>query len=783
MNDYGPQNQQDAACLRDSASFVPGAARLEDVLCRIAERREAGVPFLTRIRGALGALGPELEAWCRLFERYEMEVCDPSGVELRLPNVELTLRETLETAAVSSLADLVGFYAACSVVVQADEMSYLASWAGSASGASRVYTFHPNDWGLWFTDGALSARLYRLLQEDREVYRNVRFDAETEAAIDAALSAFELRDRASTWSAHLDPPALFERSRWLIHALVNVGGDFCREVASAAPWSSYAGERALIPRMPHLAAYWLWSHFFFEETEALQETLELTQTTKNPLVQETRTLVRELGSKKRTKLGHRTSEMILERRTMFAEEVPEHLLSEASRSRRRSRGASSIGEGSTEQRALSALREAGRGEPLVAEALVILEHLSTGGARRPDPVPIRGGMAVDAAMDRLAELVDARFAPVIWARLQRAARVPDTHRHAGWGLLLAQAAIVGDFERFEQSVTALGTQHLGVRRLTELFRAYGRFQEPAATEALARGAQVWLNQLDDWIRTVPDEPVRQLLERDTLRSHELMTALLERAPFTAPNWEMCVRAACAAGTLRSKRAIAGLRRAVQLKLGRVEDGTRARIVVALAQVEGPACDAFLRVCVRAALESVERAALGRAVESGHARGRGDGDAERGLAIGAGVDADADVGACAGAGANISVSAGHRLGARADVDVVADVDVDDLRFTTEKDVACLLSGLLALEPDDPETRAWVLERFRFFLPILRGRRPPKKDSLEAVLAILHGLRLGDGRGWADEVRCFETLDIKETRSTHGKGDEIREAARAVRRQSA
>ncbi|MCB9655840.1 MAG: hypothetical protein H6729_17070 [Deltaproteobacteria bacterium] len=752
---------------------------IERIIRRFAERRDVEVPLLSRIRAAMGSFGTELDAWCGLFEQYELEVCDPSGVEFRPPSADLTLSEVFESPGASSLADLVGFFSACSVVVQADAMSYLASWngsgSGSALGASRVYSFHPDDWGLWFTDGALSARIYRCLQEDREAYRAVRFDAASETAMNAALSAFETRVRSEIWPPHLDPAVLFERSRWLLHALVNVGGDWTREIAAAAPWSSYVSERALIPQRPHLAAYWLWSHFFFQEKEALAETLALTEAaeTQNPIVAEARALIRDLGSKKRAKLGHRTSEMVLELRAMLVEEAPDHLLSEAARLRRRSRGAlfSAGDEGSapnenvsthaTEQRALSALREAGRDEPRVEEALLILEHLSVGGASRPDAVPIRGGMPVDVAMEHLATLVarDARFLPVIRARLQRAARVPDTHRHAGWGLLLATAALSDSFEAFEQVLTEVGTQNLGVRRLTELFRAYGRFKEPAATEALARGAQAWLNQLDDWIRTVPDEPVRQLLERDTLRTHELMTALLERAPFTPHNWDMCVRAACTAGELRAKRAIAGLRRAVQLKLGRVEDGTRARIVLALVQIEGRGCAEFLRTRVRAALAalaSIECAEEGRA----------------GRDVGAGVGVDDGDGDGDGKGVGVGVDRG----------VSVDVDLDDERFTTEKDVACWLGGLLSVEPDDAEHKAWVRERFQFFLPILRQRRAPKKDSIRAVLAILEGMRLGDGRAFVDDIRELETLEFKETRSTRGLAEEIRQAARTIRRQS-
>jgi len=143
----------------------------------------------------------------------------------------------------------------------------------------------------------------------------------------------------------------------------------------------------------------------------------------------------------------------------------------------------------------------------------------------------------------------------------------------------------------------VGTRNFGPRRMAELYRAIGRFPEDAATDRLLEAAYAWLAEVDDWIRSVPEEPVLQVLRRDVLATHELIARVLERATFTAANVDVCVEAARAAGRLRSQRAREGLRRAVRAGLGRVFDGGRADVARALFDVEREEASDCFRACV------------------------------------------------------------------------------------------------------------------------------------------------------------------------------------------
>ncbi len=681
---------------------------LESVVRHFAEPRELSIKLLATCEEAHGnPFGAELRAWIRLFEAYELEVSDPASAELRMPSMRPTLRALIEQQGASWIADFIGCFTASTVVIQQDEMSYLASWHSTSGGQSKVFYFHPNDWGLWPTEGSLLARLYRLLQEEE------RERWEEDASIEAQVLLLEREARQEKLSPHLDPASLFPRVDWLVHALLGVGRDLGRELVRAAPLGQWKKERPLLEGAPHLATYWIWSHYLLDNQEALEDLLEVTAGESNGVFADARELVVALVDGKATRLGDRNNAAFAELKQKIEAAAPVGVFGEEALARRKRREEEAESRGGPEAAALSVLEARAQSEPRIAEALRLLDHLSRGGAHRPQAtqsVPLDA----DAAMARLYELVDPRFRDLIEARVRRTALFADTHREASWGLLLAWAAVAEDLADFEALLEKAGTKNLGPRRMTELYRAYATFSDRRATEILALGATQWIDDVEDWIRMTPSEPVLRLLERDVLETHQMMAGLLERASFSGANWEVCVRVACAAGELRSTRAVKGLERAVDKQLGRIDDGTRAEVVRALYLAAGTSARAFLEK-----------------------------QAERKIAA-------------------------IRYADPADVPLL------------EKDLACLLSGLLPAAPDDEHVIRQASELLGALVSTIEraGRRLQLEGTIAAAEAIVRGAALGEVRALSGRVAEVASLSAPDRGPAARKIEALAALARTV-----
>ncbi len=579
---------------RASGSRRAPKCPLEDVVARFCEAREVPIHTLaSTLRGDGYAYGVELRTWVHLFETYELEVVDPSGAEFRVPLPGASLTQLVEAEGSFMVAELVAFFCASALVVQQDEMSFLVSWHDSARGACRVRSFHPDDWGLWPTDDSLSALVYRLLQSDPAPYRTRRFEGDRDTQMQAKLSAWGVLEERYTLAPHLDPAHLFVRTEWLIRLFLNLGRDWARTLQTAAPFVQYEEEKDLLDsEAPQLAAYWLWSHFMFGHDHALDELLALTKAAVNPVVQESRQLVTALRRGEAVRLGATNQSDFFSHRRLFLREAPA-LVAEVA-SPLSVYASSRPGEAPEEQVAWAELLEAARDDPKVEEAIMLLEHLKHGGIHHPRPAPVRGGMPWQEALDRLYHLVDVRFRPVILGRLGRAVQVLDSHQDASWGLIVAWSALARDFDEYYERLQALGMQNYGARRWAEFYQGCGRFQDRRATQCLQEGARLWIREVNDWIRSVPVDPLKVLLKRDTLETHEVIQEILEAADFGGANRDIAVAAAAAAGELGSKRARLGLELAVKRRLGRIEDGGRASVIRAYTTVEGAAGLPILR---------------------------------------------------------------------------------------------------------------------------------------------------------------------------------------------
>ncbi len=588
------------------ARFGGSQASIEKVIQRFAFRRARPFKLLSTLRPE--GYGPEMTAWIRTFEDWEMEAADPSDGELKAPGEKQSLTALVESKGPSWIADFMAYFLDASVVLQQDEMSYIASLAGTAHGSSKVYYFHPNDWGLWPTDASVTTRMYRMLQEEERLeLAHTRFKGADKRKFDASLQVFETLEKDAALPALRDPARLWPRVDWLVHAMLGVGADLRLQLDRAPGFETYEQEAPHLATHPHLAAYWAWAHYFFDNRQALQDVLQRTAKCEDPVLMECRELIQNIRSGRRVRVGEHDQTGFAALKEEIMQRAPLSVFEPAAKIRVNALKADLAAESAVNQDAISVLEDAARREPLVREALVLLEHLAVGGAMAPGPAPVHGGLPVDNAMDRLAELMDERFLDLIRARLEHSLHVTDGHEKAAWGLLGAWAAVAPDFDAFEALLKDVGTENLGPRRMKELYRAYGRFDDTRATSFLFGAARQWLGEMNDWIRKVPDEAILQLLLRDTLDTHRVIAALLEKANYNGANLEVCVAAAVAADELKSKRAITGLRRAVEQRLGRVDDGSRAKVVQALVSVEGKASLPFLHSLFEWSMDEWENA--------------------------------------------------------------------------------------------------------------------------------------------------------------------------------
>lgn len=670
---------------------------LEKVAQRLVPLRERPVELLGAAERVVGLdLSPELRAWIGLFERYELETAEPGFTELRTPDATLSLRTTVRAEDTSSIAALIGMFSGASLIAQEDELSYLASWSGTGSGVSKVFHFHPDDWGLWPTDPSITVRFFRWapVPEQAEYFNALR-EAQRHEQLDI----------------RLDPERYFPRMAWLVHFFLGLGGEFATELSRAGTIRDYLGERDLISTRSHLALYWLWSHHALGNEEELREVFKLTENSTSTLVHESRDLVRGLEEHKDVRLGMRQGTIWATLREQLREAGHAELFSARARRRIEDRDRAALSGLDEEERAFAVLREAATREGRVKEALELFSFFEEGGALKESVLQLRHGLNLEAAIEKFAGLIDARFRLPILLRLRRASKYPDGSPQATHGLLIAFAKLAKNYDELEQVIDAVGISHFGPRRMTELCRAYAKFDDPRATRRLALLADAVVKEIESWEPKAPREAALALFERDAPETHEVIAALLETASFSGANAALCLRAVEAAERLRSKRAVPGLVRAIDKELGRIDDGGR---------------------------ESVVRALV----------------------------------ACAGAeAAPVLESAVQLRAARWN----EDKDRDAAYIFFHKDIAVWLGGWLQVAPEDPRAIAKTREVLERFARELSGGLKARRDLLNAIMALFRGIARGQAYALVDALEPWKTLAIAEDRSSAGLGDRVRALA--------
>lgn len=521
-----------------------------ELLKRLVPARPDALDVLGTFEARHGAPLPqgEFRRYLKLAGELDFSPLSHRAIEVLAPDID-SLSERLERGVyVERIQSLL---CASSIIARREDTFFAASWASNADGGSRVYYLHKDKWGMHLARSSIASFVFKMLDLEPEVYRAGEISEQVISRYRQARRRYERDAKARlVRPATLDPERIFGRVEWLIDFFLYVfkGYNVSRweeRLAQAAPFSAYSKERGLLVQWPHLAVYWLWSHFLFGNSEALSEARMLLANHPNAAVRESLALIDDVshGAGRR---GPR------ERAEKFCQEIavdaPERVFSPQRRGQRReARRGEKKALFADEQAALKSLRQAAQLEPSVAEALVLLEELdrgehAEGDARWRSFEPQR----------RFGELVDMRFEPLLRRRIERGARFTDEHRRATRGVVYAYAQIVERYSRFISVVDEAGVTRFGGDRLSEFYRAVGCFDDRDATQRLLEGAERYVAGGDSAEGTLHKAAFWQLLRRDAPEGQHLITGYLARFdPLSrlADQWT-CINAILAAGRQR-----------------------------------------------------------------------------------------------------------------------------------------------------------------------------------------------------------------------------------------
>lgn len=558
----------------DRERFGPGGAVMRTLVEAWADPREERVPAREGLGGGPPA-SPELAAWAEAFEEYALETSDPADAELRTPGDRPTLSAALTSALLgeSGAADVWGALTGAAVVAEQGPLGWLASWAGTASGLSKVFSFHPDDWGLHPADPSISLFLLRLDEEARRDARLFAADGPRPMGLPEPEAASRFREAAAPESlpAAQDPERLAERASWILRGLI--GLPLAAGVAAEMTLEVFEREIDLIPDHPPIALGWILAHALLGNVEAHRRVWSATRASPDAWLQEAREATGAWMEGQDARLGPL-------RRGDF----------ELIQSAVRARALEAALEPTSE--AISALvrarSELARSEEADDDPFLALFDALGGASELQSP----------EEEAKMADLARPRHRPLLDAALAEASKVSDHHPRAGRGRILARAALAPDLEALDLALAqAGGTERFGPTRRDELWRAVARFRDSAAHARLAHGASRFADEAEEWIRTASKVPWDALLARDCLESHELICRFLLRVAHTPVTAPLVLEAAAAARRLPVPRAVPGLRRAVSGGVGRIDDGGRAGVAWAVAELD-PEAEAFLAAMVR-----------------------------------------------------------------------------------------------------------------------------------------------------------------------------------------
>jgi hypothetical protein len=399
-----------------------------------------------------------------------------------------------------------GLFAGLSIIAKNDEEAAMASWVPLASGGSRIYQVHQDEWTA--TRGAASIGGWLTKNSEAPT-----------AALTSAYKAHEKAARRDKHSPPLDPSALWKASEWLVGAFLSISvQDLLAQLKTVMPFKLWPETKPLVAQWPHIANYWLLAHWAFGNHEELAETIEKARDHSHPATVEIRSFV--AGG---TDTGLESFRGIRERFTTLA---PGRGLSAAAKKRKKE-----LEKQRLEKSAdfIAAEQELVK-DPGAAQALKMFEQLKIM-AKEGAPTALKELFAFreqkPKTMRVFAKAIDKRWRPILLYHQRLAACVPDKHKLAIPGLILGLAAMSENYQGFRDTIESLGRVSFGIDRRAEYAVAIGEFiDEAEARKWLLDQATAWADRIHEWDLLPSPAFKLVLLKHDLPETHGLIEKVL-----------------------------------------------------------------------------------------------------------------------------------------------------------------------------------------------------------------------------------------------------------------
>jgi len=606
-----------ALAAEDAHRVLGDGGNLLPELCKpIAEKRDTDepIPEEVDIRLILGPrTPPEISAWCALIEEYALK--GTYRGEFIAP-LAVTLGAAIAQQDGTWLARFRSIFLPASCILLEDEEAYLAAWHPTPAGDSRVYYNHQDEWELYRNAPSISAFVTERMVGDTGLAEALALPARLKEEW-ARAAALAREADTEEFPPSLDVETLQARTDWLVDLFLEVGEGPKSSLARAANLAVWEREKPEAESWPHLAAYWLLSHLVFDNREELEALLAATEAHRDPAVKEIRALAR----------AHLDGEPIAAdfwnetrvrgfRKTAY--EAGQWLFSAESKSRLEEVQSSETEATDAVASALEELRNADDESAtssveffdlLLAAAAdeeafqnSVIQQWSEGDMDQimEGTMKIRRGdyPALGPVIDAFAAAVDARWLPILRAKLAVGAAYDEDHELAVPGMLAGLGVALGGYDAFAAEVGQLPfvvENRYGRRRRMEHALVAGHYLDDSddPREFLRVESRRWAAQIDEWQRDTASNAFAILFEKRDPVAVEIANQILLEAEFSGANWNTCIFLAVQAGEFGIAEMKTGLQRAVERELGRTDDGDRGRVVRAFARVAGAEAAAYL----------------------------------------------------------------------------------------------------------------------------------------------------------------------------------------------
>jgi hypothetical protein len=355
----------------------------------------------------------------------------------------------------------------------------------------------------------------------------------------------------------VDPRPLKERVEWLVEVFLDISCDSDNAMKAAASYATWEKEKEkeMLAKAPHLAAYWLISHWLLGNGDALAEAIQATAKATDPVVKELREAF-AVGVAGKANLGSVDAKRLESEKIRVRAVAPASLLAPAQKKARVASEKLASVVGDEENAALSLLT--GAKDQAAVDSVAAFEALK---ARAGKPyLQLRPDGRLWPHIHQFVAAVDGRWLPILKAAYDRQAKKPDVNKKTIPGVVFGLAAACSSLDEFFAQAPESSTAAFKSDRKLEYALGVARFAaDLSAIEWLAKRAEDRVRRVDEW--DVPENAAYEaLITTSTEAARSAVKRVLEAKEVDGRNWHFLKKAAVAAGKISAKAAKPGVQK-------------------------------------------------------------------------------------------------------------------------------------------------------------------------------------------------------------------------------